>query len=88
MDSRGDFNDIRSHEEKKGGRKRLESSFAGFRNFIAEIEMGDIKFKGESWTWGNNREREGFIQERLDRFFGSAAWLLQFDKAEVKHFLR
>lgn len=31
-----DFNDIKAHEEKKGGRKRLESNFAGFRNFIAE----------------------------------------------------
>lgn len=50
--------------------------------------MGDIKFKGESWTWSNNREGEGFIQEKLDRFLGSAEWLLHFDKVEVKHFLR
>lgn len=66
---------------RRRGRKRLESSFASFRNFIAEVEMGDIKFRCESWMWSNNREREGFIQERFDRFFGSDEWLLHFDKA-------
>lgn len=46
----GDFNNIKANEENKGGRKRLESSFVGFKNFIDEMEMGDIKFKCESWT--------------------------------------
>lgn len=41
---------IKAREEKKRGRRRLKRSFAGFRNFIAEIKMGDIKFRGESWT--------------------------------------
>lgn len=59
----GDFNDIKAHKNKKGGKKRLESSFADFRNFIAKMEMGDIKFRGESWTWTNNREGEGYIRD-------------------------
>lgn len=29
--------------------------------------MGEIKYKGENYTWANNWEGEGFIQERLDR---------------------
>lgn len=34
-------------------------------------------------------EGEGFMQERLDRvFFGSAEWLLHFDKATVEHITR
>lgn len=49
---------------------------------------GDIKFKGEIYTWANNGEGEGFIQERLGRFFGSVEWMIQYDTAEVKHFLR
>lgn len=28
------------------------------------------------------------MQERLDRFFGSAEWMLHFDKVEVKHVIR
>lgn len=50
--------------------------------------MGDVKFSGEAYTWANNREGEGFIQERLDRFCGSPDWMLQRETAEVTHFLR
>lgn len=48
----------------------------------------DIKFKGEICTWANNREGEGFIQERLDKFFGSAEWMLSYNTTEVKHVMR
>lgn len=84
----GDFNEIKCQEEKRGGLVRPESSFQMFRNFIAAMEMGDLGFKGQSFTWANKREGEGYIQERLERFFGSSEWLLNHDNAEVKHFLR
>lgn len=84
----GDFNDIKDNSEKQGGRERLASSFVVFRNFISKMQMGEIKFKGEPFTWANNREGEGFIQERLDRFFGSKEWMLEKDTAEVKHYLK
>lgn len=80
----GDFHDIKAHEEKNGGRKILESSFVDFRNFIADMNMGEIKSRGGSYNWTNNREGEGVIQEKLDRFFGSADWLLQLDKVSVQ----
>lgn len=51
MDNRGDFNDIKNQEEKKEERARPEHSFAAFRKFIAEMEMGKIKFKEEMFTW-------------------------------------
>lgn len=75
----GEFNDIRSKEEKQGGKERHESSFLPFRSFIAEMDMGEIKYTGNTYTWANNRMGEGFIQERLDRFFGSSDWMLQND---------
>lgn len=51
----GDLNDIKSQEEKKGGRVRSKSSFTDFRDFIANMEMSDIKFRGDAYTWVNNR---------------------------------
>lgn len=84
----GDFNKIKNNEEKRGGRTRQESSFLGFKNFISEMGMRDINYKGRTFTWANNREGEGYIPERLDRFLGSANWMLLFDTAEVTHCLR
>lgn len=84
----GDFNDIKAQDEKEGGRKRPESSFVDFRRFIAEMEMCDIKFRGNAFTWENNRDHEGYIKERLDHFFGSVAWMEQYNEAKVKHIFR
>lgn len=84
----GDFNDIRKNEEKIGGMRRQENSFRCFRDFILEMEMGDIRFKGNISTWANNREGEGFIQKRLDSFFGSKEWMIYCPNAEAKHILR
>lgn len=66
----GDFNDIKSEDEKRGGRERQESSFQAFRTFLDKLEIGD------TYTWANNREGEGFMQERLDSFYGSIEWML------------
>lgn len=87
MDHRGDFNDIIGPKDKQEGRRRIESSFLPFRSFIRGIEMEEVSFKGIRWIWTNNRMEEGFIKERLDMFFGSTDWMLDFEKAEVKHIL-
>lgn len=84
----GDFNNIRDNSEKKEERLRQERSLMDFRNFISAMGMGEVKFRGDGYIWANNRESEGFIQERLDRFFGSTEWLVHFDKTSVQHILR
>lgn len=63
------MNAIRSADEKQGGRLRSEPSFQNFKNFIDEMEMAELNFTGRSWTWANNQEEEGFVEERLDHFF-------------------
>lgn len=79
---------LKNKDEKKGEKERLDSSFQDFRNFIADMNMGDIKVRGDIYTWANNRAREGFIQERLDKFCGLAEWMLANDTTEVTHVLR
>lgn len=50
MGTRGDLNDIKNSEEKKGGKKRQKSIFLGFTDFLADMEMRDIVYKGETFT--------------------------------------
>lgn len=45
----GDFIDIKNNEKKKGGRRMQESGIRDFRNFISDMELGDIKLKTESY---------------------------------------
>lgn len=58
-------------KKKKGRISKQESSFSDFRHFISEMGLGDIIFRGHTFTWVYNRESEGFTQEKFDRFFGS-----------------
>ncbi|XP_071902764.1 uncharacterized protein [Coffea arabica] len=81
----GDFNDIRSGEEKWGGRRRHESSFKEFNRFIKENELVDLGFEGKPWTWCNQWEGEGKVKERLDRFLASVKWYQRFDRARCSH---
>lgn len=43
--------------------------------------------KGKGGCGQKNRKGEGFIEERLDMFFGSAEWMVDFDKTVVQHIL-
>lgn len=79
----GDFNEIVGQKDKNSGNRRGESSFIPFRDFIREIEMGEIAFKGRRWMWAKNRKGKGYIEERLDMFLGSTEWMVDFDKAVV-----
>lgn len=45
-----DFNDIKDHAEMEGENRRQESSFWSFRNFIAYLEMREVKFRGKVFT--------------------------------------
>lgn len=49
------------------------------------MEMEEIKAEGRIYTWANNKEVERFVEEKLDRFFGSGSWLLKHPKAKVIH---
>lgn len=40
MSARGDLNEIKSNEEKKGGKSKQEGSFSDFKNIISEMGLG------------------------------------------------
>lgn len=80
-----DFNDILHPDDKKGGRPRTEASCKGFRELIKMMPIEEIRFQGRGWTWANNWDDEGFIEVRLDRFFGSTQWLVDHLTIVVQH---
>ncbi|CAA0823185.1 Unknown protein, partial [Striga hermonthica] len=84
----GDWNDIISNEEKRGGLRRLESSFSEFRQFIEEMEMLEVDQQGSFFTWGNNRASDGYVEERLDKVFSSWDWMTNFPNMKVSNFYR
>ena len=69
----GDFNEIMKNEEKKGGRKRPDSSFLPFKNMMAGCGMIEFPSVGNPFSWAG-RTRAGRVQCRLDRAVGNEEW--------------
>lgn len=64
----GDFNIIKSLEEKQGGRTRLDSDSSGFKQFLQDNQLMDIPTSNGTFTWSNKRRGAHHIASRLDRF--------------------
>ncbi|KAH7847153.1 hypothetical protein Vadar_022585 [Vaccinium darrowii] len=81
----GDMNCIISSDEKRGGLAPLYSTVRGFKDFIDQCHLLDLGFTGYPFTWRNNRDGEGQIQERLDRALASPSWRTRFSQATIEH---
>ncbi|KAK8701461.1 hypothetical protein V6N13_019848 [Hibiscus sabdariffa] len=62
---RGDFNAVRSKEERTGI-SFLRGSMESFSDFIDELSLIDLSLQGGCFTWSNFRDKPSF--SRLERF--------------------
>ncbi|GAU21183.1 hypothetical protein TSUD_11000 [Trifolium subterraneum] len=65
----GDFNSIRSDEERKG--RGGVVNFASFNSFIEDAALSDLPLCGRQFTWYRG---DGVSMSRLDRFLLSEVW--------------
>ena len=83
----GDFNEITSNGEKKGGRKRSDASFLPVKNMLSCCGMIDFPFAGNPLSWAG-RTRAGRVQCRIDRTVGNEDWHQKFSHTYVEYLLR
>eukprot|EP00253_Pinus_taeda_P004365 PITA_04365 len=69
----GDFNLIRSLDEKTGGLRRRDHFMDSFNEMIEELRLVDIQSIIGIYTWNNRRGGKNQIASRLDRFLVSEA---------------
>ncbi|XP_010480628.1 PREDICTED: uncharacterized protein LOC104759393 [Camelina sativa] len=80
----GDFNEITGNHEKRGGRRRAESTFILFRTMLANCGMLDFPYKGNCLSWAG-KIRRGRVQCRLDRAVGNEDWHHLFSHTDVEY---
>ncbi|CAN1167615.1 hypothetical protein LINPERHAP2_LOCUS27329 [Linum perenne] len=77
----GDFNAIRSQEEKEGGNPTPVTRLQQFNEFINAIEV-------MAFTWCNNNRQGNVIKQRLDRGLCNGGWKESFPRSYITHELR
>lgn len=83
----GDFNEITCNLEKKGGKKRSDSSFLPFKNMLAGCGMIEFPSVGNFFSWAG-RTRAGWVQCRLDTAVGNEDWHKKISHTFVEYLLR
>ncbi|KAG8478646.1 hypothetical protein CXB51_028454 [Gossypium anomalum] len=71
----GDFNAILNDSDKFRCRKKSRVDMEDFQRTIEELALVDIKIDKGWLIWSKNREGNGLIKERLDRFLFSTIGL-------------
>lgn len=81
----GDFNTIVRLDERTGGNGRLSTDSLAFGEWINDLSLIDMGFRGNQYTWRRGRAENTFVAKRLDRVLCCAQARLQWQEAIVTH---
>lgn len=81
----GDFNEIVSDEEKKGGAKRNPSQRSLFRETINRCKLMDGGYSRNKFTWRRGKNKRNQIYERLDRYLINHDMAMKVVNFRVNH---
>lgn len=81
----GEFNEILSIDEKRGGRQRPERQIQQFKDALDDCGLMDLGFKGPKFTWFRRNGNGAGIFERLDCGVANPAWINTFHEGYIQH---
>lgn len=81
----GDFNTIVRVDERTGGNGGLSADSVAFGEWMNDLSLIDMGFKGGQFTWRRGREERTFVAKRLDRVLCCASARLKWQEATVTH---
>ncbi|KAI9124767.1 hypothetical protein K1719_004094 [Acacia pycnantha] len=85
----GDFNDIKTPLEQRGGGRIRESRCNRFSSWIQDCSLIDMEANGPFFTWrGPKWDGLERVYRRLDRCLCNQKWQERFEDAEVSVILR
>ncbi|KAG7588491.1 Endonuclease/exonuclease/phosphatase superfamily [Arabidopsis suecica] len=79
----GDFNTILRLDERTWDNGRLSPDSLDFGQWINDLSLIDLSFKGGKFTWKRGRTENTFVAKRLDRILRCAHVRLKWQEAVV-----
>ncbi|KAM6553480.1 hypothetical protein CsatB_014242 [Cannabis sativa] len=82
----GDFNNITTHDDKKGGRPYPQSLIHGFNTALHDCRLCELQLRGHKYTWERGKGTQNHIEIRLDKAFATQSWLTIFNEARLSNY--
>lgn len=79
----GDFNDLLTSDDKRGGAERPSWLYNGFRSAVNDCNLHDLPLEGYQFTWFKSLGTPRAVEERLDRVLHSSSWISLFPSARL-----
>ncbi|KAL8099129.1 hypothetical protein AgCh_031709 [Apium graveolens] len=79
----GDFNNVTSQSDKRGGPLYPEALIEGFNACLQDADLHDLDLIGHHFTWERGRNTDHWTKIRLDRVLDNTSWLSRFNTAKV-----
>ncbi|XP_074289374.1 uncharacterized protein LOC141614528 [Silene latifolia] len=79
----GDWNIVRSMEERIGPNPPSVRDMLAFNQCILECQLEDLHSLGCEYTWTNKQEAVTRVWSRLDRVLSNLLWLIHFPTTQV-----
>ncbi|XP_004252413.1 uncharacterized protein [Solanum lycopersicum] len=71
----GDFNAILSTQDWLDGGSVTKNEIQDFGDCLRDMEVTELQWKGNYYTWNNKQCGEDRISSRIDRAFGNDEWM-------------
>lgn len=79
----GDFNNVTSQADKKGGAAYPNHLIEGFNECLQDVDLHDLDIIGHQFTWERGRNTNQWIEIRLDKVIVNTLWSNLFPMAKV-----
>uniref|UniRef100_A0A803NJP8 Reverse transcriptase n=1 Tax=Cannabis sativa TaxID=3483 RepID=A0A803NJP8_CANSA len=79
----GDFNNIISNDDKKGGRPYPATLISSFQVAVMDSHLIDLELRGYQYTWERSRGTNRNVEIRLDRAMVTQQWLDMFNEVSL-----
>ncbi|KAL8140756.1 hypothetical protein V2J09_006777 [Rumex salicifolius] len=81
----GDFNETCSLEERTEQSENMSRRCEKFQEWINQLELLDLGFSGQKFTWSREMDESIRTSARLDMGLCNTQWQTMFENAAIKH---
>ena len=81
----GDFNAILSTKDRLDGGLVTKNEIQDFGDCVRDMEVTELQWKGNYYTWNNKQCGEDRIESRIDTAFGNDEWMDKWGHVITKY---